>query len=273
MAGSTSIVKEKKRRSDMGYFDGLFRNLSPIRFQEVNWSRQGYANVSSAQTSIYSAMTTRKLNGIHAKKVGDRLFVYSDNFMGVLPTEDKITLEEAFRRANKCLEKNPDIEKWPIPERLVPHYDGLTNFQIGMKMRDILKEKYPYLTITPYDKHGFSVSRDKSYGSVCGASEANETKTAKVPTKTEPPVVITEEVAKKDIPVVNEVAPSNDDVLVRIETRTGDNPLITAIPEIPFEMASDLGEYLSSKGYEVNMKIFHGKDRKCYAILSYSKGA
>ena len=273
MAGSTSIVKEKKRRSDMGYFDGLFRNLSPIRFQEVNWSKQGYANVNSAQTSIYNAITTRHLNSIHTKKVGDRLFVYSDNFTGILPTEDKITLEEAFRRANKCLEKNPDIEKWPIPERLVPHYEGLTNFQIGMKMRDILKEKYPYLTITAYDKNGFGVGRDKSYGSVCGASEVETVKNTKAPTKTEPPVVITEDVAKEDIPVVNEAAPSNEDVLVRIETGTGRYPMVTAMPEIPFEMASNLGEYLSSKGYEVNMKIFHRKDRKCYAVLSYSKGA
>lgn len=268
--GSTTVAKERKHRSDMEYFNSLFTNLSPVKFQEVNWSKQGYANVTSARASVYKAITTRNLNNVYVKKSGNRLFVCSNDFMGVLPVED-ITLEEAFRRADKCLTKHPDIEKWSIPERLVPHYEDLTNFQIGMKMRDILKEKYPYLTITPYDKHGFGVGRDKSYGSVCGASETKGTK------ETERRGVTLKDISEKVVDEVEKVMNKPaivESVITEPTTEksgTGRYSMVTVMPAIPFELASELAVYLSVKGYKVSMEVEYGKDRKCYGVLSFSK--
>lgn len=266
--GSTRIAKnEGKRRSDMGYFDSVFKSLGPLRFQEIDWKKQGYTSLNSASTSFRAAAKKRNVSGVCVRTINDKLYVYSSDFLGVLPYE-LANIRTAFQRANAFLTRYPEADTWPIPKWLIPKDENLSGFQIAMKLRDDLKTMYPYLSVTTYGKDGYAINRDKSYGSLCCDSEVK---------KSESPVDITEEPVNMEASmntVETTTLPQNkDDVFVRIETRTGDNPLITAIPEIPFEMASDLGEYLSSKGYEVNMKIFHGKDRKCYAILSYSKGA
>lgn len=243
----TMAKKEKKTRSEMEYFDSLFRNLGPFRYQEVDWARQKYASYNSAINSIRAAIKKRNLNTINVRGANNKIFLYSSEFESILPC-DKPTLETAFKKADIYLSKHPEAVMWPIPEWLVPKTPDLTNFQIGMQIRDELKAKYPYLTVKLSGKNGYDITRDKSYGNLC--AEPSDT------AETEPVDEKIDEVAAD--PVM--ISPTTDSV----------EPI--TIPTLPFHTASGVAVFLSSQGYDVSMKIHHSSTNECFATVSFVKG-
>ena len=247
---TTNVRTERKPRSDMGYFDSVFKSLGPLKFQEINWPRQNYLSVNSAASSFRAAANKRNLKNINVKVSKDRLFVYSDEFTGFLPCDNHVTISRAFKNADWCLKRNPDITSWPIPKELIPTYENLSNFQIAMKIRDDLKAKYPYLTVTTFGKDGYAISRDMSYGNLC-ADIPEE------PVKTDAPSETVETESVADIPET-----------VSVQEDIPDSEMVV-IPDLPFNIASDVATYLSSQGYDVSMRIFHDTKDDCYASVRF----
>lgn len=251
-----------KCRSDMGYFDSLFSLLDLLRYQEVDWARQKYSSVHSAANSIRAAAKKRHLTDVNVRIWNDRLFVFKAGYLGMMPCDSEPTLENAFKKADTCLRNNVLIESWPIPEWLIPKDENLTDFQIGMKLRDELKATYPYLTISPREKNGYSVKRDKSYGSLCKEVKPN----------TYSNYMTAEELKKTidlgdlaDIVVADTIDSTSEEqtpVLTPVVVKE------TSIPPVPFDIAASLAEHLCKKGHRVSMTL-SDMSGECYASVIF----
>lgn len=264
MPVSTVRRNAKKTRNDIGYFESLFNTLGPLKYHEINWAGQKYASADSAANSIRAVLNKKNMNNVHIRQAKDKVYLYSDEFFGVLPCETTLTLEDVFKRADICLRRFDSIEQWPIPIWLIPEYDGLTNFQIGMRIRDELKAYYPYLTVVPIGKSGFAIKRDKSYGNLCTNFENEGTVIETVPKAS----IVIETLPKED--VLEEMAVTNEEpVMTNIvnepvsnvaeETPNKDilqeSKQVIVLPELPFEIAADVAKYLSTHGYSASMCV------------------
>lgn len=261
MAVSTIRNNSKQTRNDISDFDRMFNTLGPLKYHEVNWAGQKYASASSAANSIRAVLNKRDDYTIHVKQSKDKVYVYSDEYAGILPCDTKLTLMDAFKRADVCLRKYELIEQWPIPTWLIPDYDGLTNFQIGMKIRDELKAIYPYLTVTPIGKTGFAIKRDKSYGGLCTNADyesvadeieepTNDVEVSVVEDIPEEPIAITDTVEETSYQMQIEMGITNPITNEPIASTS-----YLTFPELPFALAADVAKYLSSHGYSASMSL------------------
>lgn len=277
MPVSTVRRTAKKTRNDIGYFESLFNTLGPLKYHEINWEGQKYSSADSAANSIRAVLNKKNMNNVHIRQAKDKVYLYSDEFFGVLPCETTLTLEDAFKRADICLRRFDIIEQWPIPIWLIPEYDGLTDFQIGMRIRDELKAYYPYLTVTPIGKSGFAIKRDKSYGNLCTNFENEGTVIETVPKES----IVIETLPKED--VLEEMAVTNEDpVMTDIvnepvsnadeETPNEDilqeSKQVIVLPELPFEIAADVAKYLSTHGYSASMCVVPTDDNAYLATVT-----
>lgn len=304
MPVSTVRRNTKKTRNDIGYFESLFNALGPLKYHEINWAGQKYASADSAANSIRAVLNKKNMNNVHIRQAKDKVYLYSDEFFGVLPCETTLTLEDAFKRADICLRRFVSIEQWPIPIWLIPEYDGLTNFQIGMRIRDELKAYYPYLTVVPIGKSGFAIKRDKSYGNLCTNFENEGTVIETVP-KTS---VVIETLPKESVSVsyssdvLEEMAVTNEDPVMtdivnepvsNIDEETPNEDIlqkyssadsaansisavlnnqkskqVIVLPELPFEIAADVAKYLSTHGYSASMCVVPTDDNMYLATVT-----
>lgn len=277
MPVSTVRRNTKKTRNDIGYFESLFNTLGPLKYHEINWAGQKYSSADSAANSIRAVLNKKNMNNVHIRQAKDKVYLYSDEFFGVLPCETTLTLEDAFKRADICLRRFVSIEQWPIPIWLIPEYDGLTNFQIGMRIRDELKAYYPYLTVTPIGKSGFAIKRDKSYGNLCTNFDNEGTVIETVPKES----IVIETLPKED--VLEEMAVTNEDPVmtdivnepvsnVAEETPNEDilqeSKQVIVLPELPFEIAADVAKYLSTHGYSASMCVVPTDDNAYLATVT-----
>lgn len=277
MPVSTVRRNTKQTRNDIGYFESLFNTLGPLKYHEINWAGQKYASANSAANSIRAVLNKKNMNNVHIRQSKDKVYLYSDEFFGVLPCETTLTLEDAFKRADICLRRFVSIEQWPIPIWLIPEYDGLTNFQIGMRIRDELKAYYPYLTVVPIGKSGFAIKRDKSYGNLCTNFENEGTVIETVPKAS----VVIETLPKED--VLEEMAVTNEDpVMTTIVNEPVSNVAeetpnegilqeskqVIVLPELPFEIAADVAKYLSTHGYSASMCVVPTDDNAYLATVT-----
>ena len=277
MPVSTVRRNTKQTRNDIGYFESLFNTLGPLKYHEINWAGQKYASANSAANSIRAVLNKKNMNNVHIRQAKDKVYLYSDEFFGVLPCETTLTLEDAFKRADICLRRFVSIEQWPIPIWLIPEYDGLTNFQIGMRIRDELKAYYPYLTVVPIGKSGFAIKRDKSYGNLCTNFDNEGTVIETVPKES----IVIETLPKED--VLEEMAVTNEDPVmtdivnepvsnVAEETPNEDilqeSKQVIVLPELPFEIAADVAKYLSTHGYSASMCVVPTDDNTYLATVT-----
>ena len=277
MPVSTVRRTAKKTRNDIGYFESLFNTLGPLKYHEINWAGQKYSSADSAANSIRAVLNKKNMNNVHIRQAKDKVYLYSDEFFGVLPCETTLTLEDAFKRADICLRRFVSIEQWPIPIWLIPEYDGLTNFQIGMRIRDELKAYYPYLTVVPIGKSGFAIKRDKSYGNLCTNFENEGTVIETVPKES----IVIETLPKEN--VLEEMAVTNEDPVmtdivnepvsnVAEETPNEDilqeSKQVIVLPELPFEIAADVAKYLSTHGYSASMCVVPTDDNAYLATVT-----
>ena len=105
MPVSTVRRNTKQTRNDIGYFESLFNTLGPLKYHEINWAGQKYASANSAANSIRAVLNKKNMNNVHIRQAKDKVYLYSDEFFGVLPCETTLTLEDAFKRADICLRR------------------------------------------------------------------------------------------------------------------------------------------------------------------------
>ena len=254
---STTVKTPKKPRSDMGYFDSLFNSLGPLKHQEVDWKRQKYASIGSAAGSIKSALTKRHINTVNIKTAGDRLYLYSNNFLGILPCDKHADINTAYKKANELLNKYPEYDAYPIPSFLIPIDSSLNREQMRDKLNYDIKAAYPYLTVETKGKTGFVIKKDRSYGNLCFTDTI---------TKLEP------EDIKESWEIIGVQGTMDDEVVMAAKTeeeeRTATFVKLGLLPELPLDIASDVAKYLSKKGKEVTMSVKYTSTCEYMAVIS-----